>query len=249
MVIIILIILLIALYLRKRRAASREQHTTNVSQPLAVIEDANNPSTITVQEIDGNSLSRHKEMADTGIFELPNSPSVWELKGSTPSLVPNCVSNLRHTSAKSGQLTENSVTKPFKKRGHAVYVSAGSSIKQWMKQMKTSPADNQNKQDDTENSPAPDLNRALPPIPPSEEDRFSCMKRDTALDRLSDCQGIAASSPVPKSDHASYLTSQSESVRFSWIMRNMVLARQSNARGIASSDGDGVSRQVRENFF
>ena len=244
----ILSLLLIVLFLRKRRAASREQQTTHVSRHFAVIKDANNPSTITEQEIDGNTLNRHKEMADTGIFELPDTPSLLELKGSTPTLAPNDVPNLRHTSARPGKSTENFIAKPFEKRKYAMHVSAGSPIQQRMKQMKTCQADKQNKWDNTGKSPAPDLNRALPPIPPSEDERFSWIKRNTVLDRLSDCQGIAPS-PVPTLHYALYPSSQSENVRFSWIMRNMVLVRESNPRGIPSSDGDGVPWQARENYF
>lgn len=184
-----------------------------MSQPFASIEDAKSPSTITVQEIDGSSLSKYKEMADTGIFELPNTSSVSELTGSTPTLVPNRISNLRHKSARPGQLTENLVAKSFKNRRHAVRVSAGSSIKNWMKQTKTLPADNENKGDTAEKSPVPDLNRPLPPIPCSEDERFSWIKRNTVLDRLSDRQETT-SSPVPTLDQASFQASRSESVRF-----------------------------------
>lgn len=246
--IILLSLLFIAFFVRKRRATSREKGITNVPRPFGSIEDANNPSTIAVHEIGGNSLSRHKEMADTGIFELPHAFSVSELTGSTPTLVSHPVPDLRQTLTRPGQLTESSVARSFKKRRHAAHVSTRSSIEKWRKQMKTPPANNQNKQDGTEKCPGPYLNRALPPIPRSEDDGFSCIKRNTVPDGPSDCPGIV-SSPVPNSDRALYPTSKSESVRISWIMRNMVLVEQSSPQGIAPSDVDGVPRRAKENFL
>lgn len=241
MAILVLSLLVIAFFIRKRRAASRKKQITVISHPLAPIDDANKPSTITVQEIDDGWFGC-KEMADTGIVELPHEHSVSELTGSLPNLIPN----LSHLSTRPRQLARNPATNSFKKRRLAICTSTGSTIMNWMKQIKNTPSDNKNGCDDVKTSPVPDLNRALPPIPHSERVRFSWKKRNKVIARPSACQGIA-STPCPDSHRALPQTPQSESVRFSWIMRNMVLDRQSSSQVKAWSNVDSVGRYGGDN--
>lgn len=162
---ILVLILLVVASIRHRRAASRTKRAGDVTQPSAPMDDFYKLPIITIQEIEDTGLSEYKEMPDNGKAELPTEqiPSS-ELPGSSPSIT--------YASTRHPHLARNSSSNSFAKRRFAICFSAGSMMKNWMKQNKTLASDDTNTCDDLRTSSSssgtrkpPDLNRALPPTP------------------------------------------------------------------------------------
>lgn len=250
MAILILALVIIIFFTRKRQAASHKKRVTSLFQTLNPVEDAKNTSIIAVGEIDGNSLSRYKEIMGAGIFELPHAPSPSELTGSDTTLVPN----IRDPSTGPGQLAEISITNPLDQTPPAPDLDRAippipcseSGRFSWIKHntILFRPSGCQG----DASSPVPDLNRALPPIPRSESGRFSWITRNTIPARPSGCRGIATS-PVRESRWALPTPPRLESMRFSWIRGKLTHAKQSDSQEIARSDVDGGPEHAREMFF
>ncbi len=181
MAILVLSLLAVTFFIRRRRAATRKERIGGVSQLSASIDDANNSSIISVQEVEDNRLCGYQEMSDNRIVELPHEPPQFaELPGWGPIA--------GYASRRPRQPARNPATSSFAKKRLAIYSSTGSMMKTWIRQIKGRPVDNKIIGDDGRTPSFPDLNRPLPPTPDSKSVRYSWSVVNIYLDMQSGSQ-------------------------------------------------------------
>ena len=160
-------ILLTVFVFRRRRTAPQSGEDSPTSDLTKLSDEKDSQEFISVKEIDSTSLSRFKEMDDSGRIELQGFPKVMlELPGSKPVV---------HELAETSSIIDNmSFTRNLASLRHSArtsVASAGHSVKSWigLSKLRTT---NLNPRLETLNSASTtgtvDLNRSLPPTPISE---------------------------------------------------------------------------------